>query len=49
MLLDEYRGVDATSVEALTDAVVTAGRDLGFITLLLDSSAGPRRFRSTTW
>jgi mannose-1-phosphate guanylyltransferase/mannose-6-phosphate isomerase len=37
MLLDEYRGVDATSVEALTDAVVTAGRDLGFITLPLDS------------
>jgi mannose-1-phosphate guanylyltransferase / mannose-6-phosphate isomerase len=33
VLLDEYRNVDATSVAAVTDAVVKAGRDLGFVTL----------------
>ena len=33
VLLDEYRSVDAASVQAVTDAVTKAGRDLGFITL----------------
>src|SRR5476649_2056805 len=33
VLLDEYRNVDAQSVQAVTDAVTRAGRDLGFITL----------------
>jgi mannose-1-phosphate guanylyltransferase/mannose-6-phosphate isomerase len=33
VLLDEYRKIDATSVQAVTDAVAKAGRDLGFITL----------------
>jgi mannose-1-phosphate guanylyltransferase/mannose-6-phosphate isomerase len=33
MLLDEYRQVDAESVEAVTDAVAKAGHDLGFVTL----------------
>ncbi len=33
VLLDEYRNVDAGSVQAVTDAVVGAGRDLGFVTL----------------
>jgi mannose-1-phosphate guanylyltransferase / mannose-6-phosphate isomerase len=33
VLLDEYRKVDAESVQAVTDAVAKAGRDLGFITL----------------
>jgi mannose-1-phosphate guanylyltransferase/mannose-6-phosphate isomerase len=33
VLLDEYRKVDAMSVQAVTDAVTKAGRDLGFITL----------------
>jgi mannose-1-phosphate guanylyltransferase/mannose-6-phosphate isomerase len=33
VLLDEYRSVDAKSVEAIGDAVTKAGRDLGFITL----------------
>ena len=33
VLLDEYRNVDPASVAAVTDAVVKAGRDLGFITL----------------
>ena len=37
MLLDEYRSVDSDSVNALTEAVKTAGRDLGFITLPLES------------
>jgi mannose-1-phosphate guanylyltransferase / mannose-6-phosphate isomerase len=37
VLLDEYRNVDAASVEAVTDSVTKAGRDLGFVTL--DSSA----------
>jgi mannose-1-phosphate guanylyltransferase/mannose-6-phosphate isomerase len=33
VLLDEYRKVDATSVQTISDAVAKAGRDLGFITL----------------
>jgi mannose-1-phosphate guanylyltransferase / mannose-6-phosphate isomerase len=33
VLLDEYRNVDAASVEAVTDSVTKAGRDLGFVTL----------------
>src|ERR1700726_4716026 len=33
VLLDEYRNVDAASVAAVTDSVVKAGRDLGFVTL----------------
>jgi mannose-1-phosphate guanylyltransferase/mannose-6-phosphate isomerase len=33
VLLDEYRKVDADSVQAVTDAVTRAGRDLGFVTL----------------
>lgn len=37
MLLDEYRSFDAESVEAINDAVGDAGRDLGFVTLPLDS------------
>ncbi|CAN5308966.1 mannose-1-phosphate guanylyltransferase/mannose-6-phosphate isomerase [soil metagenome] len=37
MLLDEYRSVDAESVGTLTKAVKSAGRDLSFITLPLES------------
>lgn len=37
MLLDEYRGVDADSVESITSAVAKAGRDLGFFTLDADA------------
>jgi mannose-1-phosphate guanylyltransferase/mannose-6-phosphate isomerase len=33
VLLDEYRKLDADSVEAVDNAVGTAGRDLGFVTL----------------
>src|SRR6266404_8281066 len=33
VLLDEYRSVDAASVQAIGDSVVKAGRDLGFVTL----------------
>lgn len=33
VLLDEYRKVDAGSVDAITNAVAEAGRDLGFVTL----------------
>src|SRR6202051_2604421 len=33
VLLDEYRNVDAESVQAVSDAVTMAGRDLGFVTL----------------
>jgi mannose-1-phosphate guanylyltransferase / mannose-6-phosphate isomerase len=33
VLLDEYRSVDAASVQAVCDAVAKAGRDLGFVTL----------------
>jgi mannose-1-phosphate guanylyltransferase/mannose-6-phosphate isomerase len=39
MLLDEYRKVDPDSVTAVTDAVTSAGRDLGFITLDPDAFA----------
>jgi mannose-1-phosphate guanylyltransferase/mannose-1-phosphate guanylyltransferase/mannose-6-phosphate isomerase len=37
MLLDEYRRVDADSVETITSAVTKAGRDLGFFTLDADA------------
>jgi len=37
VLLDEYKNVDAESVQAVTDSVIKAGRDLGFVTL--DASA----------
>src|SRR6476620_11741572 len=33
VLLDEYRDMDAESVQAITDSVIKAGRDLGFVTL----------------
>ena len=33
VLLDEYGNVDAGSVQAVTDSVTNAGRDLGFVTL----------------
>ena len=33
VLLDEYRKVDAASVEAVVNSVARAGRDLGFVTL----------------
>ncbi|MCS3926205.1 mannose-1-phosphate guanylyltransferase/mannose-6-phosphate isomerase [Bradyrhizobium elkanii] len=33
VLLDEYRKVDAASVQAVAEAVANAGRDLGFVTL----------------
>ena len=33
VLLDEYRTFDAASVEAVSNAVARAGRDLGFVTL----------------
>jgi mannose-1-phosphate guanylyltransferase/mannose-6-phosphate isomerase len=33
VLLDEYRKVDADSVHQISEAVVKAGRDLGFVTL----------------
>src|SRR5450631_344336 len=33
VLLDEYRKVDAESVQAVEDAVTKAGHDLGFVTL----------------
>lgn len=39
-LLDEYRSVDAGSVDAITAAVETAGRDLGFVTLDAEAFAG---------
>jgi mannose-1-phosphate guanylyltransferase/mannose-6-phosphate isomerase len=39
VLLDEYRGVDAGSVDAVIDAVTNAGRDLGFVTLNHDAFA----------
>jgi mannose-1-phosphate guanylyltransferase/mannose-6-phosphate isomerase len=37
VLLDEYRNVDAESVQAVSDAVAKAGRDLGFVTLDADA------------
>src|ERR1700730_12396388 len=39
VLLDEYRNVDADSVDAVTAAVTGAGRDLGFVTLNPESFA----------
>jgi len=33
VLLDEYRKVDANSVQFISDSVAKAGRDLGFVTL----------------
>ena len=33
VLLDEYRNVDTASVQAITESVLKAGRDLGFVTL----------------
>jgi mannose-1-phosphate guanylyltransferase/mannose-6-phosphate isomerase len=33
VLLDEYRNVDTASVQAITESVAKAGRDLGFFTL----------------
>jgi mannose-1-phosphate guanylyltransferase/mannose-6-phosphate isomerase len=39
VLLDEYRVVDAGSVDAVIDAVTNAGRDLGFVTLNHDAFA----------
>ncbi|MGL5167235.1 MAG: mannose-1-phosphate guanylyltransferase/mannose-6-phosphate isomerase [Afipia sp.] len=37
MLLDEYRSVDPDSVSTLVEAVNSAGQDLGFVTLPLES------------
>jgi mannose-1-phosphate guanylyltransferase/mannose-6-phosphate isomerase len=37
VLLDEYRNMDAESVQAVTDSVIKAGRDFEFVTL--DASA----------
>src|SRR6202163_2014112 len=37
VLLDEYRMVDAASVQAVSDAVTKAGRDLGFVKLDADA------------
>src|ERR1700726_210683 len=37
VLLDEYSNFDAHSLQAVTDSVIKAGRDLGFVTL--DTSA----------
>jgi len=42
VLLDEYRSVDAKSVEAVGDAVTKAGRDLGFVTLEPDAFASAK-------
>ncbi len=39
VLLDEYRNADAASVETVTAAVTSAGRDLGFVTLDPDTFA----------
>jgi mannose-1-phosphate guanylyltransferase/mannose-6-phosphate isomerase len=39
VLLDEYRNVDAESVQAVTNSVANAGRDLGFVTLSPDTFA----------
>ena len=48
VLLDEYRNVDAESVQAVTDAVAKAGRDLGFVTLDPDAFGSAKgRSRST--
>jgi mannose-1-phosphate guanylyltransferase/mannose-6-phosphate isomerase len=42
VLLDEYRNVDAKSVAAVTDSVIKAGRDLGFVTLNPDAFAAAK-------
>jgi mannose-1-phosphate guanylyltransferase/mannose-6-phosphate isomerase len=42
VLLDEYRSVDAKSVEAISEAVTKAGRDLGFVTLEPDAFASAK-------
>jgi len=42
VLLDEYREVDAGSVQAVSDAVAKAGRDLGFVTLDADCFAAAK-------
>jgi mannose-1-phosphate guanylyltransferase / mannose-6-phosphate isomerase len=42
VLLDEYRNVDAASVQAVTDSVIKAGRDLGFVTLDSDAFAAAK-------
>ena len=47
VLLDEYRKIDAASVQAVTDSVIKAGRDLGFVTLDPSASDRQRRSRST--
>ncbi|MEA2884901.1 MAG: mannose-phosphate guanylyltransferase / mannose-6-phosphate isomerase [Bradyrhizobium sp.] len=39
VLLEEYRAVDADSLQAIGDAVAKAGRDLGFVTLDPESFA----------
>ncbi|WP_375414104.1 mannose-1-phosphate guanylyltransferase/mannose-6-phosphate isomerase [uncultured Bradyrhizobium sp.] len=39
VLLDEYRSIDADSVQAVGDAVTRAGRDLGFVMLDPESFA----------
>jgi mannose-1-phosphate guanylyltransferase/mannose-6-phosphate isomerase len=42
VLLDEYRKSDSQSVDAVTSAVTTAGRDLGFVTLELAAFGSAR-------
>jgi mannose-1-phosphate guanylyltransferase / mannose-6-phosphate isomerase len=42
MLLDEYRKVDAASVENVVNAVGKAGRDLSFVTLEADAFAAAK-------
>jgi mannose-1-phosphate guanylyltransferase / mannose-6-phosphate isomerase len=37
VLLDEYRKVDAASVQAIGESVANAGRDLGFVTLEVEA------------
>jgi mannose-1-phosphate guanylyltransferase len=44
VLLEEYRSVDAGSVQAVTDSVTQAGRDLGFHTLDPTRSVGEGDF-----
>jgi mannose-1-phosphate guanylyltransferase/mannose-6-phosphate isomerase len=42
VLLDDYRNVDPGSVQAVTEAVAKAGRDLGFVTLEADCFAAAK-------
>jgi mannose-1-phosphate guanylyltransferase/mannose-6-phosphate isomerase len=42
VLLDEYRNLDAGSVQAVTDAVTKAGQDLGFVKLDEDAFASAK-------